>query len=378
MHRSDSGQTIYLPDSFLEEILENANETAKSVSYIYKKFVESKDAIINTLKHNSLIVKLNPIEQEKKFTTIGIDGGRAHDHLLLFDIGIVSAIAIEGVNSHNTDGKINYKSWNDIIPHYGADMIVRLTKGIMHLFELELAIESQADYIFLDGRFITPIIGFNSIATVDNPDVLARIEPLFRNKNITSLLEQIFDKKNVVAIQKYDSSHNFSEHYLKNFNINLDDRALFSLILNEDEYIKPILLSTFPDENKLLSNAHINLTGDLFSKYTDIDELGGFLSGLKNKLYVTYYKPRSWTPALKIELPAHIANSTTRLNELLHCIKSEIIAPEMIEPFPLYLADMMAKSVSQGLDALKEAAKSIVQTGEIREPAIYFESYRSE
>ncbi len=374
----DSGQNIYLPDDFLADIINDANSTAKSITTIYEKYIKSQNTIKKILKNASLIKKFQPKKPEKKFITIGIDGGRAHEHLLLFDIGIVSAIAIEGIQSHKKTDSIKFKSWKDIIPHYGSDIIVRVTKGIMHLFELELAIESKADYVLLDGRFITPIIGFNSIATIQNPDVLIRLEKIFENKNITRFLEQIFTEKNVVAIQKYDSSHNFSNTYLENQDIYLDDRALFSLILKENEYTKPVLLSSFPEENELLSNAHINLTGNLFTKYTDIDELKSFLSRLPDELYVSYFKPRPWTPALKIEIPAHIAKSQSKLDDLFQCIKSEIISAEMIEPFPLYLADIMAKSVSQGLSALKEAAKSIVQNNKIKDPIMFFESYRSE
>jgi len=378
MEKEYSKQNIYLPDDFLEEILHSANNTANSIKKVYDHFIKNKRKIRKELLDLSVLQRFYSIDKSTQFKTIGVDGGRVHEHLLLFDIGLVSAIAVEGVQSHQTSDTIKYKAWNDIIPHYGSDMIIRVTKGIMHLFELELAYESLADFVFLDGRFITPIIGFNSIATVNNPQVLSRIEHLFVNKNLTTLLKTLFHEKQVVAIQKYDSSYNFSSLFLPQFNIHIDDRALFSLILEDTEYTKPILLNTFDRERELFDNAHINLKGELFSTYTSQEELKSFLAKLSNNLYVSYFKPRPWSPAIRVEIPEHIATSKTKLLELLHCIRSEIITPEMKEPYPLYLADIMAKSVSQGLNALKESAKSIVQKREVEEPEIFFESYRSE
>ena len=62
-----------------------------------------------------------------------------------------------------------------------------------------------------------------------------------------------------------------------------------------------------------------------------------------------YFKPNTGGPAYRIELKKSLADDDSRLKKMLATIKQQGAFPDILEPFPQYLADMMAKSVSGGL-----------------------------
>ncbi len=372
-------EPIFLPDSFLNEILENASQTSKRIEGLTNNFVSKEKEIRKYLDDQGILKELerNQLDLET-YSTIGIDGGRAIEHLLLYDLGMVGVVASEGLNVQTEINPIRYKSWFDILPHYGANIMNHITQAIMHLYEFQLATESQSDFTFIDGRFITPLIGFSSIASIENLDVLTKIVPIFSKIDLTELLSSIFSNKRIIAVQKYDSSRNFSLQFLQKFKISIDDRALFSLILKEGEYTTPVPLQTFPDTVRYLSSAHLTLKGRVFEHSTDFEELNALLSALPEEIYSMYYRPRPWSPALRLELSKEIVKDTKVFYQLLDCLRSEMITTEMKEPYPLYFADKMAKSVALGLNALKEASRSILTKDKQDDASMFFESYRSE
>lgn len=372
-------EPIFLPDSFLNEILENASKTSKRIEGLTNNFISKEQEIRRHLSDQGLLNELekNQLDLET-YRTIGIDGGRAIEHLLLYDLGMVGVVASGGLDAQTELNSIRYKSWFDILPHYGANTMNHITQAIMHLYEFQLVTELKSDFTFMDGRFITPLIGFSAIASIKKLDILEKIVPLFSNVDLTKLLSSVFSNKKIIAVQKYDSSRNFSLQFLQKFKISIDDRALFSLILKEGEYTTPIPLQTFPDTVRYLSSAHLTLKGRVFEYSTDFEDLNSLLSALPEEIYALYYRPRPWSPALRLEISKEIARDSKILFQLLDCLRSEMLTTEMKEPFPLYFADKMAKSVGLGLKALKEASRSILTKDKQDDASMFFESYRSD
>jgi hypothetical protein len=87
------------------------------------------------------------------------------------------------------------------------------------------------------------------------------------------------------------------------------------------------------------------------------------ISGIKN-LYVVYYKPFAWSPAIRIEMPFYIANDEDKLNQLLQNLKQQCGIPSLLEPYPIYAADRIAKRISPAIPAYKQ----IIVNQLIKEP----------
>jgi hypothetical protein len=77
----------------------------------------------------------------------------------------------------------------------------------------------------------------------------------------------------------------------------------------------------------------------------------------KSNLCFTYYKPYQDGPAYRIEIKKPLAEDIPKLKRYLKSIKQQIVFPEIREPYPQYLVDLMAKNVAGGLFAIQEAIR---------------------
>ena len=75
---------------------------------------------------------------------------------------------------------------------------------------------------------------------------------------------------------------------------------------------------------------------------------------------------------------AALAEDAEKFERVLVSIKGQIAYPDIREPFPQYLADLMAKSISGGMLALQDAVRlSLVQELEDTSRLDLLFSYRS-
>ena len=71
-------------------------------------------------------------------------------------------------------------------------------------------------------------------------------------------------------------------------------------------------------------------------------------------IHVTYFRPYGWLPAQRIELSSTIASSNNRLSMVLEGITRQFFSPAAIEPYPLFLADRMVKSLGAGVAVVEQ------------------------
>ena len=69
----------------------------------------------------------------------------------------------------------------------------------------------------------------------------------------------------------------------------------------------------------------------------------------------TYFKPDDLGPALRLEIKDDVHGP--ELDSICTTIESQMTGPFVREPYPQYLADVMAKSVGLGLYALQTAVQ---------------------
>ncbi len=66
------------------------------------------------------------------------------------------------------------------------------------------------------------------------------------------------------------------------------------------------------------------------------------------------YKPYSWSPVIRIEIPFHVAEDKDKLDLLMQNIKSQCEIQSMLEPYPIYMADRIAKRISPAIPVYKQ------------------------
>lgn len=95
---------------------------------------------------------------------------------------------------------------------------------------------------------------------------------------------------------------------------------------------------------------------------------------------VVYYRPFGWLPALRLEVPGNVLRSTSRLAVVLEGITRQLFTPAVLEPYPLFLADRMVKSLGAGLAAVEQAVtQHMVSAGaDVQTVVLCMQNYRTE
>jgi hypothetical protein len=115
---------------------------------------------------------------------------------------------------------------------------------------------------------------------------------------------------------------------------------------------------------------------DSYCQKPDMDEI---MVGLKG-LMVIYFRPYGWLPALRMELPRSVAESSTRLSIALEGITRQFFSPAVIEPYPLFLADRMVKSLGAGVGVIEQTVAQHVagESPDIENTILFLQNYRTE
>jgi len=95
---------------------------------------------------------------------------------------------------------------------------------------------------------------------------------------------------------------------------------------------------------------------------------------------VVFFRPFGWAPAIRLELTAPIAMSNNRLSMVLHGIERQLFSPAVVEPYPLFLADRMVKSLGSGVAAIEHAmAQHVVGSlPDVETTMLCLQNYRTE
>ena len=125
------------------------------------------------------------------------------------------------------------------------------------------------------------------------------------------------------------------------------------------------------------SDFHLNAPGAGEETDSAADEIVAALKTVK----VVYYRPHGFIPALRVEMPSAAAENPHRLSMVLRGLKEQSVVASMLEPYPLYMADRMAKALSRAIPAFRQVATQRISAdydGDMGEVFFAMHGYRSE
>lgn len=377
--QQDNRNYAYLPEELLGKILEHLPETVNKMN---EMFDIQDEPIQNGIKHLRDTGKIGKLTT-KEYTTslVAVDGAMIVERMTGSDLLLVVAVGVEGLTEDKSldwGGTNNqYYQWQTVLPHDEANP--RLAQGTMFLMELSVLANSKHEIRIMDGTHFTSILKINSMLSADEEKAGKEYSEALRvflretyNKiipDIPNIIESAFNNDNIIALAKYSSSKDIIEAFLEGFGITLDDKTFFSLALDEDEYLKPLPVGQSQDEReRIWDDLHIRCGLGISER----DELNVALAkaikpmmtkdkatrkSKESELYFTYFKPYQDGPAYRIEIKKSLATDAARFEKYLLSIKRQIVFPEIREPYPQYLVDIMAKGISTGMVAIQEGIK---------------------
>ncbi len=373
MYEVDSPSFLEIPASLVEQMLQKTNEIGEILQSSMHDINRKREKFRLQLEQIGLLDNDINFGNTKPLVSGGVDGAYAVDRLLGTDLLFAAAVGVEGINELENGKRIAPNHDVFVYPekHNPENMIS--ARAIMLEMEIKLAANAPYDIVYLDGSLTTALIHmYKAINFIDNLNSKSSDKIREDFKDFLISYKKILDLKDTykyyLGIPKYTSRNDIGKnlHWPENY----DDRAILTLILDPGEFTRPKL---FTSEE----GWHVRLP------YED-EELRVLMqqviSGIKN-LSVIYYKPHPWCPALRIELPSATADDETKLNSILINIKDQCQTPSIMEPFPLYMADRIAKHMAPAIPAYKQIIMNqMTQLNDHNEKDIFFlmHSYRTE
>ena len=373
MYEVDSPSFLEIPASLVEQMLQKTNEIGDILQSSMHDINRRREKFRLQLEQIGLLDNDINFGNIKPLVSGGVDGAYAVDRLLGTDLLFAAAVGVEGINELENGKRIAPNHDVFVYPekHNPENMIS--ARAIMLEMEIKLAANAPYDIVYLDGSLTTALIHmYKAINFIENLNSKSSDKIREDFKDFLISYKKILDLKDTykyyLGIPKYTSRNDIGKNL--QWPENYDDRAILTLILDPGEFTRPKL---FTSEE----GWHVRLP------YED-EELRVLMqqviSGIKN-LSVIYYKPHPWCPALRIEVPSAMAGDETKLNSILINIKDQCQTPSIMEPFPLYMADRIAKHMAPAIPAYKQIIMNqMTQLNDHNEKDIFFlmHSYRTE
>jgi hypothetical protein len=226
-------------------------------------------------------------------------------------------------------------------------------RGLMMTMELALATKAPHDVIFLDGSMTTPVIYLNQSLSQANYAPSLKLSGHLRNRARAGMAAYL----EILQSRRADKCWVFSPKYSTNREIgkkqgwpeSYDDRGLLSMLLEPGDFTRPIALQS-PE-----SEWHINTNAVPEADRKEAEQLEEKVAAELKNVVVVYYKPHVWIPALRLEVNQAVSANRSRLAALLHGVKHQCGTAAILEPFPLYMADRMVKSLARAVPAFRQA-----------------------
>ena len=358
-----------LPEDLLRDLLEGAGNVVDEVANLLAPMLDSRDQLRQGLLDLGLI---RTFEQVTPSSIAGVDGGFAVERTSAVDLSLVVAVGVEGLGPTTTIwDSTQYEWWTNVARHdVDAE---RLARGVMVASEIAILEGAPHRFRVLDGSHLTLVIQINSALSSESRDIRSEARRVWTRLGAAEALAAVCAAPNIVAMPKYDSSQTIANRLEAHLGLSIpgDDKYLMGLVLEPGELLEPQQVPEDP-WHALHFNAGSSADEDLAESFTD-----AILPLKERRIMFTYFKPDSLSPAFRVEIKPDAEEDD--INLLCSTLSGQITGPFVREPYPQYLADVMAKSVGLGLNALQTAVQlGLSNLGRPEISEMLIRSYRTE
>jgi hypothetical protein len=362
-----------LPDALVRDLLAQASQVGNQVSAHLNELQTARNSLRERAQSNGIIARKADLDVTREPSVVGIDGSYQAHRLTALDLCAAASVAVEGTSKEARRfwQEPYHRMWVNSVEH--SKSATNTLRGLMISMELELASEAPHDLVLLDGSFVVLLIYLNQGLTSfrSAPPILRdEFQRRWRDQQVLDRFLALLKSDRTVAVPKY-SGRNELKGLVENTNlVRTDGKTLATVILEPDEYTIPLQLFRFGDED-----TEYHLPNQYCSS-----ELQKQMNKSIEDMRVVFYKPYGWTPAVRLEITAHIAASQQRLSMALEGIKRQFFSPAVAEPYPLFLADRMVKSLGAGVSVIEQsvAQQAVSSSADVQTTLLCLQNYRTE
>jgi hypothetical protein len=361
-------------------MLAETGKVAESILETFRAVKTERSRFRSELAASGLVLNESAFGYSLLPTTCGVDGSYAIERLLSCDIAACAAVAVEGLTPPSEK-----RHWQQ--PHHisfvrsemhEADTATVL-RAVMLGYELVLATRAPHDVVMLDATLTLPVIYFNQGLSKSRevPELHSSRE--FRSKAVdllrayVEILQAPRSDKHYVGLPKYSTRREIGNRL--GWPQAHDDRGLLTLLLEAGELTKPLPLEQ-PSQPW-----HLAVSALPSGVHQEAQKLADNIVSALQDIRVLYYRPHQWLPAVRLEVPASVADNKNRLAIVIQGIKHQCATPGMLEPYPLYLADRTVKALARAVPAFRQITTQQISEqyeGDLAEVFFGMHGYRSE
>ncbi len=363
-----------LPDALVRDLLAKAVPVAEGVSRNLQALRDAHALLYTEARNHRLICRKADLDVPREPSVVGVDGSYQVHRLTALDLCAAAAVAVEGTSKEAVRHwpEPYHDMWVDGLPH--CIDTVGVLRGMMVSMEMALAAKSPHGLVLLDGSFSSLIIYLNQALTKIDDCAKALADDFLERWGSGALeqLKALLTSDRTVAMPKFTSRNEFLRGNMLNPPVIVDGKTLATMILNPGEYTRPLPLHNEADP----ASQQVDHLPESYCPKKDMDDIVEALNGLS----VIYFRPYGWLPALRMELPSTITASNTRLSIVLEGVTRQFFSPAVIEPYPLFLADRMVKSLGSGVAVIEQAVAQHVAgaSPDIENTLLFLQNYRTE
>ncbi len=362
-----------LPDALVRDLLAQATPVAERVSAHLNNLRQARDPIRQRIQAEGLIGRKADLDVPREPSVVGIDGSYQVHRLTALDLCAAAAVAVEGTSKEARRHwqEPYHRMWVNSFEH--SKNATNTIRGLMISMELELAAEAPHDLVLLDGSFIVLLIylnqGLTSFRNAPGP-LRDEFHRRWREQGVLDRFLALIGSDRTVAVPKYSGRSELGHFLLEHGLPEADGKTLATIILEPDEYITPLPIFHFGGED---TEYHLP------NEYCPRDRQDQMNRSIEN-MRVVFYRPYGWAPAVRLELTAQIAASQAKLSMVLEGIKRQLFSPAVTEPYPLFLADRMVKSLGAGVAVIEQAIAqhSVATSLDVEATLLCLQNYRTE
>ncbi|WP_297090642.1 DNA double-strand break repair nuclease NurA [Thermococcus sp.] len=363
----------FLPEAMVDDMISQYSTTVFPAVDSYLKHLQKlKGKMRHALEQKELLKSSGDILEYRGIdpTVCGVDGAYAISRQIAVDVVGIAAVAVEGLPPYEKRLWKQPHHISKIVPVEHKADTPTIAGGLMFSYELELASNAPHNVVLIDGSLTTHLIKIGmTFSKLDSEEVPISLNDEFKRRaeqTLRNYLKVITSPKGdqvFAGVPKYSSRDEIitflsSEHeeLFKDIQGKYNDKALLSVIMKSEEIVGPIPLVKRQEEGKW----HISGKGkikEIVGANIAEEYYRKIISALDN-LYVVYYKPSSSQPALRVEIPKSVARNPARLAMAIKALQDQAKFPGIIEPYPLYLADLFVKHLGGALSQVKDIVLS--------------------
>lgn len=369
-----------LPAALVDEVILCSQDIGKRLLQSFEQVRGERQKWREQLAADGLLRRESDLENPHIPSSCAVDGSYAVERLLTTDLAAAAAVAVEGLTPPS-----ERRFWPEprhqvvVQAETHNDTTSTVLRGLMITMELSLATQAPHDLVFLDGSMTTPVIYLNQALSSANAPYAPKLAETLKQRAKNALAAYL----TVLKSQRSDKCWVFCPKYTTNREIGIemewpvsyDDRGMLTMLLDAGEFTDARNLQE-PE-----SPWHINTSGVPQTERQEATQLEESVVAALSNVVVIYYKPYRWSPALRLEVNHDVAGNRSRLAALLQGTKLQSGSPAIMEPYPLYLADRMVKSLPRAIPAFRQVATqsiSATYTGNLDDVFYGMHCYRTE